>query len=62
MEPVERRRVAPKAREVKDIKLMTVGDAGVGKSALVRAFCEEANAQNAPRRCQVDAKLAGRVV
>ncbi|CAJ1431527.1 unnamed protein product [Effrenium voratum] len=45
------------AREVKDIKLMTVGDAGVGKSALVRAFCEEANAQNEEATVGADFKV-----
>ena len=39
MEPIERRRVQPKPSKVSNVKLLTLGDSGVGKSSLVNAFC-----------------------
>mmetsp|Transcript_96827 Transcript_96827/g.118615 ORF Transcript_96827/g.118615 Transcript_96827/m.118615 type:complete len:185 (+) Transcript_96827:52-606(+) len=40
-EPIQRRRVQPRAKDVTNLKLLTLGDSGVGKSTLVHAFCED---------------------
>lgn len=42
VEPIQRRRVQPRATSVSNVKLLTLGDSGVGKSTLVNAFCGQA--------------------
>ncbi|CAK9001217.1 unnamed protein product [Durusdinium trenchii] len=40
-EPIQRRRVQPRQKEITNLKLLTLGDSGVGKSMLVNAFLAE---------------------
>eukprot|EP00930_Biecheleria_cincta_P033219 TRINITY_DN23001_c0_g1_i1.p1 TRINITY_DN23001_c0_g1~~TRINITY_DN23001_c0_g1_i1.p1 ORF type:complete len:187 (+),score=16.99 TRINITY_DN23001_c0_g1_i1:143-703(+) len=39
-DPIQRRRVQPRPKDVINLKVVTAGDSGVGKSTLVRGFCE----------------------
>mmetsp|Transcript_87180 Transcript_87180/g.154383 ORF Transcript_87180/g.154383 Transcript_87180/m.154383 type:complete len:188 (-) Transcript_87180:59-622(-) len=41
MEPIQRRRVEPRNKEIINLKIMIVGDAGVGKSTLATTFCAQ---------------------
>eukprot|EP00929_Paragymnodinium_shiwhaense_P006208 TRINITY_DN10919_c0_g1_i2.p1 TRINITY_DN10919_c0_g1~~TRINITY_DN10919_c0_g1_i2.p1 ORF type:complete len:186 (+),score=38.73 TRINITY_DN10919_c0_g1_i2:78-635(+) len=41
VEPVQRRRVQPRKKDVTNLKLAVVGDCNVGKTALVKAFCKQ---------------------
>ncbi|CAE7814026.1 rab1B [Symbiodinium sp. CCMP2592] len=40
-EPIQRRKVQPRPKDVINLKLMTLGDVGVGKSTLVHSFCAD---------------------
>mmetsp|Transcript_37119 Transcript_37119/g.73495 ORF Transcript_37119/g.73495 Transcript_37119/m.73495 type:complete len:187 (-) Transcript_37119:155-715(-) len=42
-EHITRHRIRPVDREIVNIKLLVVGDSGVGKTALTTAFCNEAS-------------------
>eukprot|EP00933_Yihiella_yeosuensis_P071480 TRINITY_DN79687_c0_g1_i1.p1 TRINITY_DN79687_c0_g1~~TRINITY_DN79687_c0_g1_i1.p1 ORF type:complete len:186 (-),score=24.19 TRINITY_DN79687_c0_g1_i1:73-630(-) len=39
VEPIQRRRVQPVPKEVINLKMMVLGDAGIGKTSLVKALC-----------------------
>lgn len=41
VQPIQRRRVQPASSQVISLKVLVVGDSGVGKTALVRAFTEQ---------------------
>ncbi|CAE7273367.1 RABC2A, partial [Symbiodinium sp. CCMP2456] len=40
-DPIQRRKVQPRPKDVINLKLMTLGDVGVGKSTLVHSFCAD---------------------